>query len=34
MIIGDDETKEQFKYITKHGIRAIGALFISDQAIL
>jgi len=31
MMIGDAETKENFKYLSKHGIRSIGAIFL-DKA--
>jgi len=30
MLIGDTETKENFKYLSKHGIRSIGAVFLSN----
>lgn len=33
-MIGDSETKEHFKFLSKHGIRAIGALFISNEKLL
>lgn len=31
MMIGDIETKDNFKYLSSHGIRAIGALFIKND---
>lgn len=34
MLIGDQETKDNFKYLSKHGIRAIGQVFISTPALL
>ncbi len=34
MMIGEQETKEHFKFLTKHGIRAIGSVFISNEATL
>lgn len=34
MMIGEAETKEAFKYLSRHGIRAIAAVFISKEAIL
>jgi hypothetical protein len=31
MMIGDQETKDNFKYLSKHGLRSIGAIFISNS---
>lgn len=31
MLSGDKEAKEHFKYLTKHGIRGVVNIFISDE---
>jgi len=31
MLSGDQETKDNFKYLSKHGIRAIGQVFIANN---
>lgn len=31
MLIGDPETKENFKYLSKHGIRSMGAVFLEKS---
>lgn len=31
MIIGDAETKENFKYLSKHGVRSIGNIFLEKE---
>ena len=31
MLTGETETKENFKYLSKHGIRTIGALYLSRE---
>jgi len=31
MIIGDAETKENFKYLSKHGVRSIGTIFLEKE---
>ena len=33
-MIGQQETKDNFKYLSKHGIRAIGQVFLKDEALL
>ena len=32
MLSGDQETKDNFKFLSKHGIRAIGSVFISKPS--
>lgn len=34
MLIGEQETKDSFNYLSKHGIRAIGQIFIANQKVL
>jgi len=34
MLVGEQETKDNFNYLSKHGIRAIGQIFISNQKLL
>lgn len=34
MMTGDAETKEHFKYLSKHGIRGIVSTFISNERVL
>lgn len=34
MITGDIDSKENFKYLTKHGVRAIVNLFVSDEKLV
>jgi len=34
MMIGEQETKENFKYLSKHGIRAIASVFIANEAVV
>jgi len=31
MLIGDKETKENFKYLSSHGIRGVASIFVSDE---
>ena len=33
-MIGQQEAKDNFKYLSKHGIRAIGQVFLKDEALL
>lgn len=30
MLVGETETKENFKYLSKHGVRSVGALFLGE----
>jgi hypothetical protein len=34
MMIGNIESKENFKYLTKHGVRSLGSMFISKEPLL
>lgn len=31
MLTGEQETKDNFKYLTKHGVRAMGSIFLHSQ---
>lgn len=32
MMIGEKETKDNFKYLSSHGVRSVASVFISDEA--
>ena len=34
MMVGEQETKDYFKYLSKHGVRAIGQVFLKDEHLL